>query len=92
MGAWCRIETRPRRLWSRARFSTIERRYATCLVSSLDSTERPAQPDERFLDEVFGRVPVHHEEPGHAHELGGVGAKEARDDAIALLGVPTHWH
>ena len=57
-GGWWRSETKPRRLWSRARLITMERRYAADPVVG-DPCQAAAEPDERLLDEVLrGRLVV----------------------------------
>ena len=63
-GRWWRSETSPRRLLSRARFRTIDRRYGGGLRLVLDPVGRAGQADERLLDEVLGRVPIVDEEAG----------------------------
>ena len=57
-----------------------------------DPVERPAQPDERLLHDVLGRVAIDDEEAGHADELGRVRAEEIGDHEVVSRRIPTHAH
>ena len=58
-----------------------------------DPVERPAQPDERLLHDVLGRVAIDDEEAGHADELGwSRAAEEISDHEVVSRRIPTHAH